>query len=303
MNTFASGARTAATGSTPDPGTVAALAHRARGWGWKNGNHRTLIRWLRHAPAMMMLALLGACGTYPPSGGLAIDRSIQAKSQNSRVEFVVLHYTSSNDGVALKTLSQGNVSSHYLITDDAVPHVYQLVDENRRAWHAGVSQWYGSSNLNSASIGIEIVNGGGTGLVWAPYSEAQIAVLKVLLRDIVQRHQIKPANIVGHSDIAPQRKVDPGPLFPWKELAQAGLGRWYDEEQVADNVRALERSGLPTVRWFQRELARAGYATPATGVLDKATKNVIRAFQMHYRPSRYDGRPDIETAAILRALP
>jgi len=304
MSTLACGACTVATGFLPGRETAAARNLRTPGKGrsWNHGNHEALTRWLRGAAAVLMLALLGACSTYPSPGGLTIDHSIQAKSQNSRVEFVVLHYTSSNNGVALKTLSQGNVSSHYLITDDPTPHVYQLVGENRRAWHAGVSQWYGSCNLNSASIGIEIVNEGGSGQVWAPYSEAQIAVLKVLLRDIVQRHQIKAANIVGHSDIAPQRKVDPGPLFPWKELARAGLGRWYDEDQVAGNIRALERSGMPTVRWFQQELVRVGYAAPSTGVLDKATRNVLRAFQMHYRPSRYDGRPDIETAAILQTL-
>lgn len=252
--------------------------------------------------ALLMLALLTACGTYSSPGSLNIDRSIQAKSQNSRVEFIVLHYTAADNATSLKVLSERNVSSHYLITDEPAPHVYQLVGEDRRAWHAGASQWYGRTDMNAGSIGIEIVNAGGQGGVWAPYSAAQIATLKLLLRDVVQRHQIKPLNIVGHSDIAPQRKVDPGPLFPWKELAEAGLGRWYDEAEVTENLAAFRRSGVPDIRWFQRELARVGYAAPSTGVLDEASRNVIAALQMHYRPSRYDGLPDIETAAILKAL-
>src|SRR5690606_25423108 len=98
-----------------------------------------------------------------------------------------------------------------------------LVDENRRAWHAGISEWYGRPDINTVSIGIEIVNPGGADTAWAPYSQAQIDVLKLLLSDIIKRHGIDPDNIVGHSDIAPQRKVDPGPLFPWKQLADAGL--------------------------------------------------------------------------------
>ncbi|TCT08494.1 N-acetylmuramoyl-L-alanine amidase [Paralcaligenes ureilyticus] len=249
-----------------------------------------------------LTTLLAACSSYAP-GGLRIDRSIQAKSQDSRVELVVLHYTAADRAQSLKILSEQNVSSHYLITDDAVPHVYQLVGEDRRAWHAGISQWYGRNNLNAASIGIEIVNQGPEGVHWAAYTPAQISTVITLLRGIIQRHQIKPYNVVGHSDIAPQRKTDPGPAFPWKQLAQAGIGRWYDEAQAGLYKRQFEREGLPDVCWFQKELERLGYQTSTSGVLDLATKNVIAAFQMHYRPSRYDGMPDAETAAILKALP
>lgn len=250
-----------------------------------------------------MLGLLAACGSVPPGPpGLHIDRSIQAKSQNSRVEFVVLHYTSASNQRSLDLLSQHNVSSHYLITDEPVPRVYQLVDESRRAWHAGVSQWFDRTDMNAASIGIEIVNPGGAGQVWAPYNPAQIDVLIMLLHDIVQRHQIKPHNIVGHSDIAPQRKVDPGPLFPWQTLAKAGLGRWYDDTLVAQYQADFDRDGLPAISWVQHQLARLGYAAPQHGELDQATKNIIAAFQMRYRPSRYDGVPDSETLAIIKSL-
>lgn len=246
--------------------------------------------------------MMAACGTTGP-GHLKIDRSIRAKSQDSRVEFVVLHYTATGKAASIKILSEQNVSSHYLITDDPQPEVYQLVDESRRAWHAGVSEWYGRTDINAGSIGIEIVNNGGGGSQWSPYSKAQIDTVITLLRDIVARHQIKPHNIVGHSDIAPQRKVDPGPLFPWKQLADAGLGRWYNEALVRQHLDEFQREGTPDIAWVQTRLKRAGYAVPLSGELDRATRNVIAAFQMRYRPELYDGYPDAQTMAILKALP
>ncbi|HUH87874.1 MAG TPA: N-acetylmuramoyl-L-alanine amidase [Pusillimonas sp.] len=251
--------------------------------------------------AALILAGCGTPPTRPPV--LSIDRSIQAQAQNSRVEFVVLHYTSASNERSLELLSRRNVSSHYLITNEAPPRVYQLVDETRRAWHAGVSQWYERTDLNAASIGIEIVNPGGAGSSWAPYSQAQIDTLLLLLADIAGRHQIKHHNIVGHSDIAPQRKVDPGPLFPWKTLAEAGLARWYDETLAAQYRVEFEQQGLAGIAWVQGQLARVGYNVPKTGRLDKATRNVITAFQMRYRPSLYDGLPDAQTLAILKSLP
>lgn len=260
-----------------------------------------LRRRINYTAAASLLALLSACAPYGPAG-LKIDRSLQAKSQNSRVDFIVLHYTSTGNHASLKILTEQNVSSHYLITDSQRPEIYELVDENRRAWHAGISEWYGRTDLNASSIGIEIVNPGGSGTSWAPYSSVQIKTLIALLHDISRRHQVKPNNIVGHSDIAPQRKVDPGPRFPWKQLADAGLGRWYDQTTVNDTMQELQRTGLPNILSIQNELERLGYATPKNGLLDKPTKNVIAAFQMHYRPSRYDGLPDAETIAILKAL-
>ncbi|WP_397474358.1 N-acetylmuramoyl-L-alanine amidase [Pusillimonas sp.] len=262
------------------------------------------LRTARRLCGFFLPALLAACAGAPHEPpALKIDRSVQAQSQNSRVELIVLHYTSASNERSLELLSRRNVSSHYLITDEPEPHVYQLVDESRRAWHAGVSQWYGSAGINAASIGIEIVNPGGAGTEWAPYPEAQIETLILLMTGIVQRHQIKAHNIVGHSDIAPQRKVDPGPLFPWKRLAAAGLARWYDEDKAAGYRREFERKGLPDTAWIQRELDRVGYEAPRHGKLDKATRNVIRAFQMRYRPRLYDGNPDAETLGILRSLP
>ncbi|WP_269845308.1 N-acetylmuramoyl-L-alanine amidase [Candidimonas nitroreducens] len=267
------------------------------------GTPAMLARALRGLAAAGLAALLAACGTvHQPA--LRIDHSIQAKSQDSRVSVIVLHYTVAGNAAALDILSRGNVSSHYLITDAPTPHVYQLVDENRRAWHAGVSSWYGRSDLNASSIGIEIVNRGplGDGR-WAPYSRAQIATLTTLLHGIIRRHQIKPFNIVGHSDIAPQRKTDPGPAFPWAQLARAGIGRWYDADQARQYRLRFEQEGLPPIDWVQRQLRRVGYDVPDSGRLDPATRRVIAAFQMHYRPADYSGEPDAETLGILQALP
>src|SRR5690554_5604412 len=165
---------------------------------------------LRKLLACALVATLTACASYSPDK-LDIDRSIQATSQNSRVEFVVLHYTSAENEASLKILSERNVSSHYLVTKERRPQVYLLVDESRRAWHAGASEWFGRSDMNSGSIGIEIVNQGRQGNTWEPYDAVQMQVVAALLKDVIRRHQIKPHNIVGHSDIAPQRKIDPGP--------------------------------------------------------------------------------------------
>jgi len=125
--------------------------------------------------------------------------------------------------------------------------------------------------------------------------------LIVLLKDISKRQGISPRHIIGHSDIAPLRKLDPGPLFPWKRLAAEGLGLWPDEQAVARQQAQFDAE-LPSITWFQSQLARLGYSTPQTGELDVATRHVLAAFQMHYRPARFDGTPDAQTAALLLVL-
>ena len=272
---------------------------------FSHGVHRTL----RNASLFTAIAfvLAGCAGTHHPTSSLVIDDSIKAVSQDTRVRYIVLHYTSADLATSLKILSTGRVSAHYLVTDDARPHVYRLVDETRNAWHAGASRWYQQVSLNPVSIGIEIVNPGrsddGNGQHhWAPYTEPQIQTLITLLKELIARHDIRPENIVGHSDIAPQRKIDPGPLFPWKQLAAAGIGRWYDEARAATHWVTLQRQGVPDTAWFQRRLTQLGYACPQHGDMDRETQNVLAAFQMHYRPGNHDGKPDAETAAIMMAL-
>src|SRR5690606_38265921 len=186
-------------------------------------------RWLlplRHA-WLLAAALLAGC-----AGGLKIDTSHSARGQDSRVQYVIVHYTSSNAERAMNTLTRGEVSSHYLI-NDVTPTIYRLVDEDRRAWHAGDSSWHDRTWLNASSIGIEIVHPGyrdtDAGRQWYHWNPQQIDQLILLLQDILQRHDLPPDRVLGHSDIAPQRKLDPGPLFPWQQLAEAGVAIWPDE--------------------------------------------------------------------------
>ncbi|UST79896.1 N-acetylmuramoyl-L-alanine amidase [Pseudomonas siliginis] len=247
------------------------------------------------------LFVLAGCASGP-----RYDTSHPSANYDSRIQFVVVHYTSASLERSLQLLTHGDVSSHYLIGDDNNATIYKLMDENQRAWHAGESQWQGRTWLNSSSIGIEIVNPGykdtPTGRLWYPYSEAQIESLITLLKDISKRNGISPRHIIGHSDIAPLRKLDPGPLFPWKRLADEGLGLWPNEQAVARQQAVFNSSPLPEPGWFQAQLARLGYDTPQTGELDVATRHVLAAFQMHYRPARFDGTPDAQTAALLLVL-
>ncbi|SFB70270.1 N-acetylmuramoyl-L-alanine amidase [Massilia yuzhufengensis] len=253
--------------------------------------------------ATLALALLAGCTTTPT--GPQYDTTYTAKGQSSRARFLVLHYTVSDKPTSIKILTEQQVSSHYLLTDDAQPITYRLVDETRAAYHAGNSSWKNFTQLNNSSIGIEIVNKGWVdtpqGRVFAPFPQPQVDALLVLVKDIVQRHGIAPENVLGHSDIAPLRKQDPGPLFPWQQLAQAGLVLWPDANRVAA-VRPAFEALLPDVFWFQRKLATHGYGIQQTGVLDQQTRTVLGAFQMKYRPLDIAGNPDAETAALLEVL-
>ena len=245
-------------------------------------------------------ATLAGCATGP-----VIDTSQTAISQDSRAQFLIIHYTQANFELSMKILARGGLSVHYLLSDETPPRIYRLVDESRRAYHAGLSSWQGQGPLNAMSIGIEIVHPGvlpgPEGERFVPYRPDQIDALIPLVRDIVKRHEIRPDRIVGHNDIAPQRKVDPGPLFPWKRLADEGLIKWPDAAAVAEARRGFE-AALPPLAWFQRMLGAIGYEVPMHGQADEATRRVIATFQMKYRPARYDGLPDAETAALLQVL-
>lgn len=254
----------------------------------------------------VLAAVLGLVGCATPPQGLQLDTTLAAKGQDSRAQFLVLHYTAEDLKTSIEILTKQDVSAHYLVTDELPPRVYRLVDENKRAWHAGLSSWRGQTQLNASSIGIEIVNPGmlklGDGSAyWPPYGDAQMDLVIELVKDIVARHQIRPERVVGHSDIAPQRKPDPGPRFPWKRLADLGLVPWPDAARVAEQ-RAVYEAQLPDAAWFQRALATHGFEVPRSGEFDRATRNVLRAFQMKYRPAKFDGEPDAETAAMLYVL-
>ncbi|KQV50848.1 hypothetical protein ASC95_14345 [Pelomonas sp. Root1217] len=231
-----------------------------------------------------------------------IDRSYTSQNQDSRALYIVLHYTVLDWEKSLKVLTTGGqVSAHYLVRDNPVAS-YALVDENRRSWHAGASFWAGNTNLNSASIGIEIVNAGHVdgpgGRIYAPFPQAQVDEVIALVRDIQKRHNVKPERIIGHADIAPGRKQDPGPQFPWKQLADAGLIPWPDGPLVT--VKMLEHEVAPReVAWLQERLARIGYNVSRSGQMDVLTREVIATFQMKYRPRDISGTLDAETAALI----
>jgi N-acetylmuramoyl-L-alanine amidase len=255
---------------------------------------------MKSLAATLLIALLAGCATGPQ-----YDKTYTAKGQSSRARFLVLHYTVSDRPTSIKILTQQDVSAHYLLTDDPTPVIYNLVDEKNAAWHAGNSSWKNFTQLNNSSIGIEIVNPGWkdtpAGRVYAPFPQYQIDALIPLVRDIVTRNHITPENVLGHSDIAPLRKQDPGPMFPWKQLADAGLVTWPDAARVAV-VTPIFQNQLPDVAWYQKKLASWGYGLVQSGVLDEQTRAVLSAFQMKYRPANIDGMPDVETAALLEAL-
>ncbi|WP_292935837.1 N-acetylmuramoyl-L-alanine amidase [Noviherbaspirillum sp.] len=254
---------------------------------------------MKYLLSLISLILLAGCAGGPP-----IDHSYSSVSQDSRVRYVILHYTEGDFPRALSILTRGSVSSHYLISDHP-PAIYQLVDEGRRAYHAGFSAWNNDAQLNFSSIGIELVNPGyqdtPQGRVFFAYPPEQIALLIGLLKQIVARQHVTPDHILGHNEIAPQRKSDPGPMFPWQQLAQAGLIRWPDAAQVAQRRQAFEQQ-LPDIGWFQNKLVLHGYVLPCSNQLDEATRQILVAFQMKYRPARFDGIPDAETAALLDVL-
>src|SRR5690606_19073522 len=217
--------------------------------------------------------LLASCA----SSALRVDTSHTSVVHDSRVQFLILHYTVADFIDSLDILARhGRVSSHYLVQDDAV-NDFRLVDESELARHAGVSYWAGNTALNASSIGIEIVNPGYTdtpaGRVYAPYPQEQIDVVIQLSKEIMARHDIRPEFVLGHADIAPGRKQDPGPTFPWKQFADAGLIPWPDAAQVAERLAFHRQQPLPDVAWFQQRLAAVGYRVPDSGELDEATRD------------------------------
>lgn len=256
---------------------------------------------------VLLLLVLAGCTSQNTGGPYRLDESLKANGKNSRIDIIVLHYTASTKPSALLTLTNREVSAHYVVSDDSKPVVYKLVDENLSAWHAGESSWYGRTFVNPRSIGIEIVHPGWarnvSGEIGPLFPAAQIDAVITLTREVAKRHGVAPENIVGHSDVAPLRKQDPGPAFPWKKLAQAGVGRWFDEAAAAKYQAEYVRNGPPDAGWFQKQLKRVGYSVPESNYFDANTLHTIAAFQMHYRPEFVNSKPDAQTAARLRALP
>lgn len=241
------------------------------------------------------------------SNHLVIDKSHASPNANQRIFSLVLHYTALDLNTSLKALTDPNsqVSAHYLIPEQSISgkrQIFQLVDEKERAWHAGASAWQKRINLNDSSIGIEIVNLGYSDKdgkrLWHPFTDYQIESVIELAKIIIARYQIHPTCVIGHSDIAPGRKIDPGPLFPWKKLYENGIGAWFEEKELNFKCTSHEID----IQKLQLSLQAYGYNVKITGQLDTQTRTILQAFQLHFRPRNYSGEPDIETIAILENL-
>jgi N-acetylmuramoyl-L-alanine amidase len=260
-------------------------------------------------------ASYGSIVSAKPAGYKVVKTYFPAIAQNFRQRYLILHYTALPDDKSVTVLSQQSVSAHYLVNNTGDNEIYQLVDENKRAYHAGVSAWRNDRNLNDNSIGIEIVNTGFTTdasgkKVFVPFDEAQVKKVAALVKDIVTRYNIPATNILAHSDIAPTRKQDPGPLFPWKKLYdEYQIGMWYDDAIKQGYYDLATSTGFQNtyndaafIINVQSQLQKFGYALDLSGKWDDATKKTIEAFQYHFRPQNYDGIMDAETFSILQAL-
>ncbi|UHM89634.1 N-acetylmuramoyl-L-alanine amidase [Rahnella victoriana] len=260
--------------------------------------------------ALLLLAGCQGATEKAKDAPFRLETARQAQGADQRIRFLVIHYTAEDFNNALNTLTDEHVSAHYLIPaqppiEDGKPVAWQLVPENRRAWHAGASGWRGRTNLNDTSVGIELENKGYSrhllGKKFYPFPPAQIDLLANLSQEIVTRYQIEPRNVVGHSDIAPQRKDDPGPLFPWQEMAERGIGAWPDAARV--NHSLAGRNPQQPVDQTQLLGLLKAYGYPVSDdMTPEQQRRVIAAFQMHFRQSDYRGHADAQTQAIAQAL-
>lgn len=215
------------------------------------------------------------------------------------VDMLVLHYTGmASCAESLDRLCDPDtkVSAHWLVDEDGT--VYALVDENQRAWHAGVAYWRGHTDVNARSVGVELQNPGHE-FGYRPFPAPQMDALSMLCRSILARHQIPRRNVVGHSDVAPMRKQDPGELFDWSRLAAAGVGLW---PALPEDIANASGAGDMDAAEVRGRLADYGYGVAKSGADAAAQGAVVAAFQRHFRPARVTGDADAGTCAVLRAL-
>ncbi len=224
------------------------------------------------------------------------------RKNGKTVNTIILHYTGMVSGQAAEDWlcnPQSEVSSHYLVHEDG--RIVQMVRERDRAWHAGKSYWHGETDLNSVSVGIEIVNPGHQ-LGYVDFPARQVNAVIRLCRGIILRHGVMPDRVLAHSDIAPGRKVDPGEKFPWGKLAAKGIGHHVAPEPMSGGrFFAIGDEGQP-IEALQALLALYGYDMPVTGVFDEKTEKTVKAFQLHFRPEKVDGVADVSTIATLHRL-
>ena len=259
--------------------------------------------------ALLLTGCAGEKGIVDKDG-YQLDTRHQAQAAYPRIKVLVIHYTADDFDSSLATLTDKNVSSHYLIPSvpplhRGKPRIWQLVPEQDLAWHAGISFWRGATRINDTSIGIELENRGwqksAGDKYFAPFEPAQIQALIPLAKEIIARYNIKPQNVVAHADIAPQRKDDPGPLFPWRALAAQGIGAWPDAQRVNFYLAGRAPHTPVEMASLLDLLSRYGYEVKPE-MTAREQQRVVMAFQMHFRPTLWNGVADAETQAIAEAL-
>jgi len=241
---------------------------------------------------------------FSPDSGLvgSVSPSPNHDERQAPIDMLLLHYTGmETPGAALDRLcsAAARVSSHYFI--DEAGGIIQLLPEARRAWHAGISSWFGATDINSCSIGLEIVNPGHD-FGYPDFPDVQIAAVTALCKDIVKRRNIPAARVLAHSDVAPARKQDPGEKFPWAKLAGAGVGLWVDPTEVIPGPELDPGDKGGAITMLQQFLKDFGYGIEVTGIYDETTTQVVTAFQRHFRPARVDGIADHSTLETLKRL-
>lgn len=232
-----------------------------------------------------------------------LSPNYDARPEAGRIDMLLLHYTGMESmEAALERMcdEEARVSAHYMIDEDGT--LYALVSEEYCAWHAGVSSWAGERNINGCSIGIELVNPGHE-FGYRDFPEPQMGALITLAQGVIGRHPIPAHRVLGHSDVAPARKEDPGERFDWGRLAREGMGHWIAPVPIEDQgqVYGVGDRG-DDIRTLQEAFSRYGYGIEADGVFGQQTLEVVTAFQRHFRPQRVDGVADISTCRTLAAL-
>lgn len=228
--------------------------------------------------------------------------NIEPRRKGLKPDLLLLHYTgveSAEGALAWLTAPESKVSCHYLVDEEG--RITQMVSEEMRAWHAGLSFWAGEDDINSCSIGIEIHNAGHE-FGYPDFPESQMQAVEALSRDIVARNDIPPQRVLAHSDVAPARKSDPGEKFDWSRLAKAGVGLMVEAEPIGSDDGLGPGDESEQVRGIQQALKTLGYGLEPSGSYDEATECIVRAFQRHWRPERTDGLADHSTRVTLERL-
>jgi N-acetylmuramoyl-L-alanine amidase len=243
-------------------------------------------------------------GFVPDQAGaeVRVSPNFGPRRDGKRADAIILHYTGMETGSAAEAWlcsPESEVSSHYLVHEDGC--VVQMVREADRAWHAGASSWQGETDMNSRSIGIEIVNPGHS-LGYKDFGDCQVEAVIGLCQGISLRHNVPPERVLAHSDIAPARKVDPGEKFPWRRLAGSGIGHFVEPFPVREGRVLMQGSAGEAVERLQSMLALYGYGAEISGVFDDVTRLAVAAFQRHFRPALVDGIADESTVGTLHAL-